>query len=192
MMGQQLIKATADLAQILHVFASSNSDQFRVIGHQLCKSLRNGGKILLCGNGGSASDCQHFAGELVGRFRHDREPLPAIALSADSSVITCIGNDYEYESVYSRQIQALGSERDCVVCISTSGNSTNIIRAIETSSRIGSTSIALLGKGGGLAREIADFSLIVPSDNTARVQECHILTIHCLCQFIESELLGIV
>lgn len=159
----------------------------------LVNSLTNGGKILACGNGGSAGDCQHFAAELVGRFERERPGLAAIALTTDTSAITAIGNDYSYDEVFSKQVHALGQPGDVLLAISTSGNSRNVIKAIEAAHERDMTIVALTGKGGGkmgaMLRE-NDIHLCVPHDKTARIQEVHILAIHCLCDGIDLMLLG--
>lgn len=150
-------------------------------------SIMYGGKILICGNGGSAADAQHFAAELVGRFKKDRRAIPAIALTTDSSVITAIANDYSYNTVFARQIDALANWRDCVIGISTSGNSQNVYNALSRANEKGCCStVALLGGSGGKIRAIANHAVVVPSTNTARVQECHILLIHYICEKIEE------
>jgi D-sedoheptulose 7-phosphate isomerase len=158
------------------------------VANLLISSLEKGGTIFWCGNGGSASDCQHLAGELVGRFVDERKPLKSIALTADSAVITCIVNDYGYEHIFSRQIEALGSKGDVLVGITTSGNSKNVLNAFEGAKNKGVTTIGLLGKGGGLAKDLVDESIIISSNITARVQEMHILIGHILCDLIEDGL----
>lgn len=150
--------------------------------------LKNNGKILIAGNGGSASDAQHYAGELVGRFLLERKGLPAIALNTDTSVITCLGNDYGYDYIFERQIEALGSKGDIFVGISTSGNSKNIIKAVKLAKEKGLITIGFLGKDGGELKKMCDISLIIPSKSTARVQEAHILAIHTICEIVESEM----
>ena len=150
--------------------------------------LDKGGTIFWCGNGGSASDSQHLAGELVGRFVDERKPLKSIALTADSAVMTCIVNDYGYEHIFSRQIEALGSKGDVLVGITTSGNSKNVLNAFEVAKNKGVRTIGLLGKGGGLAKDLVDESIIISSNSTARVQEMHILIGHILCDLIEEGL----
>jgi D-sedoheptulose 7-phosphate isomerase len=154
----------------------------------LIRCLKNNGTIFWCGNGGSASDSQHLAGELVGRFVGDRRPLKSIALTADSAVTTCIVNDYGYEQIFSRQVEALGSKGDILVGISTSGNSKNVLNAFEVSKMKGIVTIGFLGKGGGEAASLANQSITVPSNSTARVQEMHILIGHILCDLIEEKL----
>ena len=150
--------------------------------------LDGGGTIFWCGNGGSASDSQHLAGELVGRFVDERKPLKSISLTADSAVMTCIVNDYGYEHIFSRQIEALGSKGDVLVGITTSGNSKNVLNAFEVAKNKGVWTIGLLGKGGGLAIDLVDESIIISSNSTARVQEMHILVGHILCDLIEEGL----
>jgi D-sedoheptulose 7-phosphate isomerase len=147
--------------------------------------LRRGGKLLICGNGGSAAEAQHFAGEIIGRYRSDRLPLPAVALSADGPVTSCIVNDFGWDSVFARQVAGLGRPDDLLVALSTSGNSPNILAALAQADRMGMQSLALLGKGGGQAKGLATVEIIVPSDSTATVQECHLLLIHTFCEHVE-------
>ena len=154
----------------------------------LINCLKNDGAVFWCGNGGSDSDSQHLAGELVGRFVDERKPLKSIALTADSAVMTCIVNDYGYEHIFSRQIEALGSKEDGLVGITSSGNSKNVINALEVAKNKGVRTIGLLGKGGGLAKAFVDESIIISSKSTARVQEMHILIGHILCDLIEEGL----
>ena len=157
---------------------------------ELLRSLASDGKILLAGNGGSAADAQHFAGELVGRFLKERKALPAISLCVDPTTVTCISNDYGYENVFARQIEALGNEGDVFIGISTSGNSKNIIAAAKVAHERKIKVICLLGNDGGALRNLCDYALIVPSDSTPRIQEIHTFTIHILCEKIESDLFG--
>lgn len=155
--------------------------------------LTNGSKVLACGNGGSAADCQHFAAELVGRFERERPGLAAIALTTDTSALTAIGNDYSYNEVFSKQVSAIGQPGDVLLAISTSGNSANIIKAIEAAKQREMQVIALTGKGGGKMTSILsedDIHICVPANRTARIQEVHLLTIHCLCDGIDVMLLG--
>jgi len=158
------------------------------VANLLIRCLSNDGTIFWCGNGGSASDSQHLAGELVGRFVGDRRPLKSIALTADSAVMTCIVNDYGYEYIFSRQVEALGSEGDILVGITTSGNSQNILNAFKVAEQKGMVTIGLLGKGGGIAASLAKETIVVSSNSTARVQEMHILIGHILCDLIEEGL----
>jgi len=158
------------------------------ISRILINCLKKKKTIFWCGNGGSASDSQHLAGELVGRFVGDRKPLKSIALNADSAVMTCIVNDYGYEHLFSRQIEGLGSKGDVLIGISTSGNSINVLNALKSAKNIGINTIGLLGNGGGKAKKIVDNSIIIPSQRTARTQEMHILVGHILCDLIENGL----
>ena len=148
--------------------------------------LKLNGKILIAGNGGSAADAQHFAAELAGKFIHERKGLPAIALTTNSSIITAIGNDFGYEYVFSRQVEGLGQQGDVFVGISTSGNSQNLIQAMQSAQNIGITTVGLLGKDGGLMKELCDLKLIVPSQSTQHIQEAHIMMIHELCTIIDN------
>ncbi len=155
----------------------------------LCSRLKNGNKILACGNGGSMSDAIHFAEELVGRFRENRRPLPAIALS-DVGMLSCIANDFGYEEVFARALEALGQKGDVLLAISTSGNSKNILRAAEQARKQGISVLALTGKDGGKLKELADISVIVPHFGYAdRIQEIHIQIIHSFIEIIEKEVL---
>ncbi len=151
------------------------------------------GKILACGNGGSAGDAQHFVAELVGRFERERQSLAAVALTTDTSIITAVGNDYGFDAIFDKQVRALGQPGDILLAISTSGNSTNVIKAIEAAHDNDLRIVALTGKGGGQIGQMlraGDIHLCVPSERTARIQETHILTIHCLCDGIDCLLLG--
>jgi D-sedoheptulose 7-phosphate isomerase len=151
------------------------------------------GKILACGNGGSAADAQHFAAEMIGRFERERPELPAISLATDSSILTAVANDYSYEQVFAKQVRALGAAGDALVAISTSGNSANIVAAIEAAHDRDMRVVALTGRGGGRIGAMllpADVHLCVPHDRTARIQEVHLLMIHCLCDAVDNTLLG--
>lgn len=152
------------------------------------QTLSMGGKIMLCGNGGSAADSQHLAAEFTGRFSQDRAPLAALALSTDTSALTCIGNDYGFEQVFSRQIIALGKPGDCLIAISTSGNSANVLAAVTSANRLNIRCIGLLGRDGGKLKNNCDVPIVVPSTVTARIQEAHILIGHSLCGAVEQQL----
>ena len=155
--------------------------------------LMHDGKILTCGNGGSAADAQHFAAELINRFEIERPGLPAVALTTDSSVLTSIANDYDFAQIFSKQVRALGMEGDVLVAISTSGNSANVVEAVNAAHERGMRVVALTGRDGGQLAAILnenDFNLCVPAKNTARVQEMHLLILHCLCDVIDHILLG--
>lgn len=159
----------------------------------LVDALTNGGKVLVCGNGGSAADAQHFAAEFTGRFERERPGLAAVALTTDTSALTAIGNDYGFDVVFSRQVQALGNPGDVLLAISTSGNSINVMRAIEMAHQQEMTVIALTGKDGGKMQGMmqeTDLMINVPHNRTARVQEVHILVLHCLCEGVDNALLG--
>ena len=156
-------------------------------------ALSNGNKILACGNGGSAADCQHFSAQLVGRFERERLPLPVMALTTDTSILTAIGNDYSYQEIFSKQVQAYGQAGDVLLALSTSGNSANVNAAIEAALERDMRVVALTGKSGGATAKLltdADVHICVPHDRTARIQEVHLLTIHCLCDGIDVALFG--
>jgi D-sedoheptulose 7-phosphate isomerase len=149
-----------------------------------------GNKLLFCGNGGSAADAQHIVAEFTGRFiSNDRRPLPAISLATNASAVTAIANDFEYEVIFARQVEALGQAGDVLIGISTSGNSPNVLQAVETAKRSGLHTVSLLGKDGGMIAPACDTSIVVPSQNTQRIQECHIVIGHIWCQLIEHAIL---
>ncbi|NLE65065.1 MAG: D-sedoheptulose 7-phosphate isomerase [Elusimicrobia bacterium] len=150
-------------------------------------ALKNGGKVLLCGNGGSAADAQHIAAEFVGRFQKERRALPAVALTTDTSILTCLANDYSFETIFSRQVEALGKKGDVLIGISTSGKSPNVVRAFEAAKTQGMSTIAFTGGSGGVMGEMADITVTVPCKVTARVQEMHITLFHALCEVVEDE-----
>jgi D-sedoheptulose 7-phosphate isomerase len=159
----------------------------------LLACVTSGGKVLACGNGGSASDAQHFAAEFVGRFERERPELAAVALTTDSSILTAIANDYDFKVVFSRQVRALGQPGDVLLAISTSGNSANVIAAIEAAHEREMVVVGLSGHGGGRMAQVlrdTDVHICVPSERTARIQEVHILALHCLCDAVDSQLLG--
>jgi len=161
---------------------------------KMASALKNGNKILSCGNGGSAADAQHFAAELVCRFERERPALAAIALTVDTSALTAISNDYHYDETFARQVDALAKEKDVLLAISTSGFSPNVVRAVEQAHKHGMVVIALTGRDGGQIAKILntdDIEIRVPSESTARIQEVHLLTIHCLCDQIDSVLFPI-
>ena len=156
-------------------------------------ALRSGGKILSCGNGGSAADAQHFAAELVNRFERERPPLAGLALTTDSSTLTSIANDYSYEQVFEKQVRALGRKGDVLLAISTSGNSASVVAAMRAARELGVAVVALPGRGGGkMAEHLAsgDVHVCVPHERTMRIQEVHVLVLHCLCDGIDSQLYG--
>jgi D-sedoheptulose 7-phosphate isomerase len=156
------------------------------IATEMTRTVLSGDKILWCGNGGSAADAQHLAAELIGRFKRERPGIPSIALTTDTSILTAVGNDYGYDQVFSRQVEALCHSRDLLVGITTSGNSRNICAALETAHELGAFTVAFTGETGGTAAQIADLTLRIPSKDTARIQEAHILCGHILCDWIEA------
>ncbi|PPC86923.1 MAG: phosphoheptose isomerase [Methylotenera sp.] len=156
------------------------------VGIKMQECIKNGGKILIMGNGGSAADSQHIAAEIVGRFKKERKGMPAIALTTDTSIITSVGNDYGYDYIFARQIEALCRPEDLVIGITTSGNSANVVSAMQAAKEIGATTIGLTGGSGGKLNSICDFNLVMPSSVTARIQEAHIFIGHSLCEILES------
>jgi len=152
----------------------------------LISTLKMGNKVLVAGNGGSAADSQHFVGEFVGRFLKERKALPAIALSTNTSILTAIGNDYSFERIFSRQIEAIGKEGDTLIVISTSGNAPNLINAVNTAKGLSINTIGLLGNDGGKLGKLVDIPIIVPLSKTPRIQEIHIIIIHSICEIVED------
>lgn len=152
----------------------------------IVSTLRNGNKLLLCGNGGSAAEAAHFATELVGRYSKNRRSLPAVSLSSDGSLLSCIGNDYGYEAVFARQISGLANPGDLVICFTSSGKSANILAALRESARQGLRSIAFLGRGGGSAKSLATVDLVMPGDSGRSAQEAHLFLIHYFCSLIDE------
>jgi len=177
-------QALADHAAVIQALPEQQP-LLEKIAAEMTRAVLAGNKVLWCGNGGSAADSQHLAAELVGRFRRERRSLPSIALTTDTSLLTAVANDYGYERVFSRQVEALCQAGDVVVGISTSGNSRNICAALETARSIGAFTVAFTGARGGLIAAIADAVLCIPSKDTARIQEAHILCGHILCDWIE-------
>ncbi len=153
----------------------------------ILKTVRSGNKLLICGNGGSAAEAQHFSTELVGRYFKNRRSLPSVALNADGSLLSCIGNDYGYDSVFSRQIEGLAKPGDIVIGITSSGNSANIIAALNTAKKMGLESISFLGRGGGKAKGLATVDLIIPGDSGRAAQEAHLFLVHHFCDLIDAE-----
>lgn len=156
------------------------------VAHKMVETFKNGGKVLLCGNGGSAADAQHISAELSGRFYKDREPLYAEALHVNTSYLTAVANDYSFDEVYSRMIKAMGQKGDLLVGLSTSGNSLNILNAIETANKLGMTTVGLTGNSGGKLKDLCSYLINIPSNDTPRIQESHILIGHILCEITEK------
>ena len=157
---------------------------------EIISCYKNGHMLLLCGNGGSAADAQHIAGEMVARFRLERNALSAIAFNTNSSVVTAIGNDYEYNYIFERQVEAFGKEGDVLISISTSGNSESVLRAINKAKEMNIKTVSLLGKDGGACKNISDYAIVVPSDDTPRIQESHIMIGHIICDIVERRMFG--
>ena len=183
LVGQRLenhFKVVQDMRKIMPEVASA--------GLRVRTALEKGRKILICGNGGSAADSQHMAAEFVGRFVKERQSLPALALTVDTSLLTAVGNDYGFDCVFSRQVEGLGQEGDVLIAISTSGNSANVVKAVKTAKEKGIYVIALTGENGGILAKESDFCLAVPSQVTARIQEMHIMIIHMICEVAEADI----
>lgn len=180
----------AALAEHIQIIEALRNQQHVLdqIASEMVLSIRTGGKILWCGNGGSAADAQHLNGQLVVRFRLDRPGIPSIALSTDTSILTAASNNYGYEHIFQRQVETLARKGDVVVAISTSGNSRNVFLALEAARKIGAVTVAFTGKGGGKIATAADFLFEVPSADTPRIQEAHILAGHVLCEILEKEI----
>lgn len=157
------------------------------ISEMVVEKIKKGGKVLLCGNGGSAADCQHFAGEMVNKFKKERKPLPFISLTTDTSIITSIGNDYDFKYVFSKQVKAIGKEKDILICFSTSGRSKNVIEAAKTAKENKMIVISITGKSPNPLEKLADFKIFVPSSQTEKIQQIHLIIYHLLCSLIESE-----
>jgi D-sedoheptulose 7-phosphate isomerase len=167
---------------------SKLANQVEAAADVIERAIRDGRKLMICGNGGSAADSQHLAAEFTGRFVRDRKPLAGLALTTDSSALTCIANDYSFDEVFSRQVMGLGQSGDCLLAISTSGNSQNVIRAVDSAHSIGVRAIGLLGREGGQLRGKCDIAIVVSSYTTARIQEAHIFIGHTLCAMVEARL----
>jgi len=189
---ETIIAFLAESQHVIHEFSQNVIvlGEFQRCVEACISSTRANRKILIAGNGGSAADAQHFAGELVSRFYFDRPALAAIALTTDSSILTAVGNDYGYQDVFARQIQALGQAGDVFIAISTSGNSPNILKAIDAAKARGLTVIGLTGKSGGKMKPLCDICICAPSDSTPRIQECHLVIEHALCACIEEAMFG--
>lgn len=184
----ELITASKSLGQILNKIVDDCGPSLQTAIEKCCQALRNGKKVLFFGNGGSATQAQHLAAELINRFLLDRKPLAAVALTPDAAVITSIGNDYDFSEIFSRQIIGLGQPGDIAIALSTSGTSENIVKGLIQAREIGMTTIGFLGRDGGRCLELCDVHLLVTATDTARIQEAHLLLGHLLCGLIEKEL----
>ena len=189
-MRREIAERLEESAQIKGAIAKSKISEIEDMANLIITAYKAGGKVILFGNGGSAADAQHIAGELVGQFVLKRRVFPAIALTTNTSILTAVANDYGYEMVFGRQIEALVNEKDVVIAISTSGKAPNVIEAIKAAKMKGAKTIGLTGGSGGKLAEVADLVLIVPSDNTPRIQEVHITIGHIVCELVERELSG--
>jgi D-sedoheptulose 7-phosphate isomerase len=187
-MEDHIVKIFKESSNLTDVFVAENLDGIVSIIEAITAALKAGNKILLFGNGGSAADAQHLAAEFVNRFVIERPPLPAIALTTDTSVITSIGNDYDFSEIFSKQIRAIGQPGDVAWGISTSGSSPNVIKAIEVAKKIGMVTIGMTGKDGGEIAKMVDYSLNVSSNSTPRVQEVHITVGHVICEMVDYKL----
>jgi D-sedoheptulose 7-phosphate isomerase len=191
-MSNRISNIVADSIEVKRKFFEQHSEKVEAAAIMITETFRSGGKLLLCGNGGSSTDTQHIAGEFVNRFMHKERPaLPALALSTDGGVLTCIANDTGFEKIFARQIEAFGNSGDLLLAISTSGNSENTVLALKQAKNSGMKAIGLLGRDGGLMATLCDLAIIVPSDNTQRIQETHNLIAHILCELVEMELFPI-
>lgn len=187
-MQDKAIRAFEDSAEVKRKFVREYADKIAQTAQLIARALREGRKVLLFGNGGSATDASHIAAEFVGRYQKDRAPLPAIALGSDPAAVTCISNDYGYEEVFARQIRAHGQKGDIAIAISTSGNSPNVLKGVEAAKACGLVTIGWTGQNGRKLAALVDHAFIVPSAVTARIQETHITLGHVLCELIEGEL----
>ncbi|WP_333784571.1 D-sedoheptulose 7-phosphate isomerase [Thermocrinis sp.] len=180
-----VINSFRESADVKLAFVETYAERLLEVGKIIANALKDGNKVLLFGNGGSAADAQHIAAEIVGRFKKERKALPAIALTTDTSILTAVGNDYGFETIFERQIEALCMPGDIAIGITTSGNSENVIRGLRKAHDLGATTVALTGRNGGKVVDIAHYSFVVPSYDTARIQECHITIGHVLCEIVE-------
>ena len=181
---KNLLNISADLKKTV---AETLSSEILDATQKIQDRLEAGGKLMLMGNGGSAADAQHIAAELVGRFKKERKAMPALALTVDTSSLTALGNDYGFDTIFERQVEALANKNDAVIGISTSGNSENIVRAVNKANSIGAFTIGLLGNDGGKLKDAVNLPIIIPSNDTARIQEVHITIGHIICEIIEED-----
>ena len=183
MKKDEFLQAVKELKRVLE---SVSFEEIRKVADEIINAFEEGHTLFICGNGGSAADAQHMAAEFVNRFLKERKPLPAIALTTDTSNLTSIANDYSFDEVFEKQLKALAKSGDVLIGISTSGNSKNVVKAFETAKAIGVKTVGLLGKSGGILKDISDYAIVVNSDSTPRIQEVHIFIIHTICQMVED------
>jgi len=186
-MKKQVEDIFAESIQVKEATFAANAEKIVEAVEVITKAFTKNHKVFFCGNGGSAADSQHIAAEFIGRFQKERQSLPAIALTTDTSILTALGNDYGFDVVFARQIEGLGQKGDILVGISTSGNSPNVIEGIKKAKQLGLTTISLTGGDGGELAQLADISIIVPSEKTARIQESHITIAHAICELVENQ-----
>jgi D-sedoheptulose 7-phosphate isomerase len=189
-MRDRIIKIFEESARVQTAFGKENAEKIADVVRLIAQAFREGKKVLLFGNGGSATDASHIAAEFVNRFLMERPPLPAIALNTDAAVMTSISNDYDYSQVFSKQVAALGHEGDIVIALSTSGNSPNVLKAVDVAKKNGMKIIAITGGTGGKLAQSADYSFIVATKHTPRIQETHITLGHTICEMVDEELFG--
>ncbi len=189
-MKDAIIRNFEESARVKTAFARENADRIAEVVRLIARAFRDGRKVILFGNGGSATDASHIAAEFVNRFLIDRPPLPAVALNTDPAVMTSIGNDFGFDQLFSKQLSALGQKGDVVIAISTSGNSANVIRALEVAKAKGLRTVVLTGGTGGRMANMADHTFIVPTKHTPHIQETHITLGHTICQLVDEELFG--
>jgi D-sedoheptulose 7-phosphate isomerase len=190
MLENEIISIFEESANLKKEFVYEYAEDIVNLGIMIGKRSKLGNKLLICGNGGSAADSQHFAAEVVGRFEKERKGFSAIALTTDTSALTAIGNDYGFDKIFSRQVEAIGQKGDILIGISTSGNSNNVIEAVKVAKDLGIFTVGLLGKDGGQLKDLVDKAFIVRSNNTARIQEVHITFIHAICRVLDLYLTG--
>ncbi|MCP9463905.1 MAG: D-sedoheptulose 7-phosphate isomerase [Nitrospira sp.] len=189
-MKESVLQAFVDSARVKEQFARDHADRIAQVARLMADAFRQGKKVLLFGNGGSATDAAHIAAEFVGRYRRSRHPLPAIALATDIAAITCIANDFGYDELFARQVRAHGQKGDVAIAISTSGNSPNVLKGVEAAREGGLITIGWTGATGGKLASLVDYPFLVPSTVTSRIQESHITLGHVLCELVEEQLLG--
>ncbi len=186
-MKDRIIQAFEESAEIKRAFVREHADRIAQVAQLIGRAFREGRKVLLFGNGGSSTDASHLAAEFVGRYHRDRAPLPAIALATDMAAVTCIANDYAYDEIFARQVRAHGQKGDIAIAISTSGNSSNVLKGVQAAREAGLTTVGWTGGTGGKLAGLVDYAFVVPSTVTARIQESHITLGHVLCELIEDQ-----